>query len=364
MLLNKQEEVSEARLVSIIIPCRDEEDFIAKCLDSIIQNDYSKERLEVLVIDGMSKDGTRGVIMGYAQQYAWIRLIENPEQITPVALNLGINNAKGEIIMWMSAHNRYEKDYIRRCVESLEKYEADNVGGIIKTLPRNDTFIGRAIAASLSHRFGVGNSYFRVQTGQPKLVDTVFGGCYRREVFDRVGLFNENLVRGQDMEFNLRLKKSGGKTLLIPNIVSYYYARSDIKSFWKHNFGNGLWAILPFLYSPIMPVSWRHLVPLFLVTCLLVSSALGLIWFPFFFVFVVVLVTYGLVSLGASFEIAWDKKDIRYLFTMPFIFASLHFPYGLGSMWGAVKVLSSSPFWSRLLGLRKENGKEVEKKNP
>ena len=110
---------------------------------------------------------------------------------------------------------------------------------------------------------------FRVHTDEPKWVDTVFGGCYRREVFDRVGLFNENLVRGQDMEFNLRLKKAGGKTLLVPDIVSYYYARSDIKSFWKHNFTNGVWAILPFLYSPIMPVSWRHLVPLIFVTAFL-----------------------------------------------------------------------------------------------
>ncbi|MBS3918865.1 MAG: glycosyltransferase family 2 protein [Deltaproteobacteria bacterium] len=340
--------------ISIIIPCRNERRFIGDCFQSIIDNDYPKERLEVLVIDGMSEDGTRAVIESYARQYPWIRLIENPKKITPVALNIGIKNAKGEIILWMSAHNQYEKDYISRSVENLGQYGADNVGGIMRTLPRTDNFIGQAIVASLSHRFGVGNSYFRVQTDEPKWVDTVFGGCYRREVFDRVGLFNENLVRGQDMEFNLRLKKAGGKILLVPDIVSYYYALSDIKSFWKHNFTNGVWAILPFLYSPIIPVSWRHLVPLVFVTVLLGSASLGLFWAPFFYLFLIILSSYGVGNLGASLQIALEKRSIRYMVAMPLIFGALHFPYGLGSLWGVFKILSSPLFWRRLFGLKKE----------
>ena len=259
--------------VSVIVPCRNEEKFIGRCLDSIIANDFPKDGLEVLVIDGMSEDGTRKIVEEYVQKYPSIRFLNNLKKNTPCALNIGIKNAKGELILWMSAHNHYENNYISRCVESLNKYGADNVGGIMKTLPQEDNFTGQTIAASLSHRFGVWNSYFRIHTNEPKWVDTVFGGCYRKEVFDRVGLFNENLVRGQDMEFNLRLKKAGGKTLLVPNIVSYYYARSDIKSFWKHNWTNGVWAILPFLYSPIMPVSWRHLVPLIFVTSLLGTAA-------------------------------------------------------------------------------------------
>jgi glycosyltransferase involved in cell wall biosynthesis len=175
--------MGELPFTSIIIPCRNEKEFISGCLDSIIANDFPKERLEVLVVDGMSEDGTQAVIENYSKKYLWIRLIKNPEKITPIALNKGILDSKGEIIIWMSAHNRYEKDYISRSVESLNKYGADNVGGIMTTLPRIDNFTGRAIVASLSHRFGVGNSYFRVQTNEPKWVDTVFGGCYRRGVF-------------------------------------------------------------------------------------------------------------------------------------------------------------------------------------
>ena len=359
-MLNSADFVKKLPFVSIVVPCRNEERFIENCLNSIIENDFPKERLEVLAVDGMSDDETRGAIKGFAKKYQWIRLIENPKRITPVALNIGIRHAKGEIIIWMSAHNRYDKNYISRCVESLEKYGADNVGGVMKTLPREDSFMAQAIVASLSHRFGVGNSYFRVQTNKPKWVDTVFGGCYRREVFDRVGLFNENLVRGQDMEFNLRLKKAGGKTLLVPDIVSYYYARSDIKSFWKHNFTNGVWAILPFLYSPIMPVSWRHLVPLVFVTTLLGSAFQGLFWTPFFYLFLVILGSYGLANLSASLQIALEKRNIRYMLAMPFVFGALHFAYGLGSLWGLLKVLSSPLFWRRLFGLKKDLGKEKE----
>jgi hypothetical protein len=239
-------------------------------------------------------------------------------------------------------------------VESLNKYGADNVGGIMTTLPRIDNFTGSAIVASLSHRFGVGNSYFRVQTDEPKWVDTVFGGCYRREVFERIGFFNENLVRGQDMEFNLRLKKVGGKTLLVPDIVSYYYARSNIKSFWKHNFTNGVWAILPFVHSPIMPVSWRHLVPLIFVTGILGSAVLGFISTPFLYLFLIIICSYALANLGASFQIALQKRNLKYFIVMPFVFGALHFSYGLGSLWGSLGVLSSRLFWGRLFGLKKE----------
>jgi glycosyltransferase involved in cell wall biosynthesis len=352
--------LNEQPFVSIIIPCRNEEKFIDKCLDSIIANDYPRNYLEALVIDGMSEDGTRAVIESYARQYPWIRLIENPREITPVALNIGIKNARGEIIIWMSAHNHYEKDYISRSVENLDKYGADNVGGIMRTMPRVDNFIGRSIVASLSHRFGVGNSYFRLHTNEPHWVDTVFGGCYRRGVFDRVGRFNESLVRGQDMEFNLRLKKAGAKTLLVPDIVSYYYARSDIKSFWIHNFTNGVWAILPFLYSPIIPVSWRHLVPLAFVGSLIIVAALGLLWTPFFWLFLIILGSYVLASFASSFQIAWREHETKYLIWMPFVFGMLHFAYGFGSLWGGVRMLSSPLFWRRLFGLKKERGTGVK----
>lgn len=331
-------------LVSVVIPCRNEEGFIGACLDSIVANDYPKERLEVLVVDGMSQDGTRTIVEAHATRSSSIRLLDNPAKITPTALNRGITGSKGEIIIWMSAHNRYAKDYISRSVQYLQKYAADNVGGVIITLPREETIIGRAIVSGLSHRFGVGASCFRIHTNEPKWVDTVFGGCYRRDIFDRVGLFNERLTRGQDIEFNLRLKKAGGRILLVPEIVSYYYARSDMKSFWWHNWSNGVWAILPFLYSDIMPVSPRHLVPLAFVLALLGSAASALVAPVGVWMLLGVGGTYAVADLAASLHVTLKRRDIRYLALMPAIFVSLHLAYGLGSCWGVIKVLKHTMF--------------------
>lgn len=320
--------------VSIIIPCRNEEKFIGKCLDSIIAQDYPKDRLEVLVVDGMSEDGTREIVERYtdmslrARSLAChceqseaisardklrnlgiatslpalamtLKLLDNPKKVTPCALNIGIKNAKGEIILWMSAHSRYEKDYISKCVKYLKEYDADNVGGVMITLPRDNAFIGKAIATVLSNPFGVGNSIFRTGAKEPKWVDTVFGGCYKKEVFDKIGLFNESLVRSQDMEFNLRLKKTGGKILLAPDIVSYYYPKSNLKDFFIHNFEDGSWVTYPLKFG-IKAFSWRHLIPLFFILGLVGTGILGIFFSPLLWLFLFVLSSYLLVNLYHS----------------------------------------------------------------
>jgi len=310
--------------VSIIIPCRNEEKYIEKCLDSLIAQDFPKEKMEVLVIDGMSEDRTREIISNLKSQISNppIRLIDNLKKFTNFALNLGIKEAKGEILMLIGAHAGYEKDYVSKCVRCLKEYDADNVGGVMKTLPSENTLFAKAIAFSLSCPFGAGNAYYKSgYSGQPKWVDTVFGGCYKREVFDKIGLFNENLVRSQDMEFNLRLKKAGGKILLVPNIVSYYYPKSNLKDFFLHNFEDGVWAIYPLKFVKA-PLRLRHYIPLFFVLTLPLS-----IW------------PYILVSLFFSFKITLIKKDVRLFFVMPLVFSVRHFGYGLGSVWGLIKLI-------------------------
>jgi hypothetical protein len=188
----------------------------------------------------MSEDVTRGILAGYSEKYPFIRLLDNRKRITPCAFNIGIRHARGEAVMIMGMHATYERDYISKCVSYLDEYGADNVGGVMVTVPRDSSLAGKAIAKALSHRFGVGNSVFRTGTKEPVFVDTVFGGCYKKEVFRRVGMFNEALVKHQDMEFNCRLRDAGGRILLAPDIVCYYYARTDIRSFLAHNWGNGL----------------------------------------------------------------------------------------------------------------------------
>lgn len=348
--------MKELPFVSIVIPCRNEEKFITQCLESIIANDYSKNRLEVLVVHGMSEDGTRVIVEEYAQRYPFIRLFDNPKKITPCALNIGIRYAKGEIIMRVDAHAKLEKDYISKCIKNMKEYKADNVGGIWKIVPRDNTNVGKAIALSLSHPFGIGNAYYRFASNEARWVDTVPFFCYKKEIFNEIGLFNENLARGQDMEFNLRLKKAGYKTLLVPEIVSYYHARSDLQSFCSHNFINGLWAILPFKFTNHMPVSWRHLVPLAFVSSLITLAVLGLLIKPSFWLFIVILGIYGLGNLAASLQIAWQERELRYIFAMPLVFGMLHIGYGLGSLWGVIKLVGTSKFWNKLFGLEAKYG--------
>ncbi len=325
-------------LVSIIIPCRNEEKFIGKCLDSIVANDYPKDKLEVLVSDGISEDRTRGIIKTYSERYHFISIIDNPKKIAPSALNIGIKNLKGEIIMRMDAHTIYGKHYIAQCVKYLQKYNVDNVGGIWVTLPGSDTVMAKTIALALSHPFGVGNSYFRIGLKEPKYVDTVPFGCYKKEVFNRIGLFNENLVRNQDIEFNLRLKNAGGKILLVPDIVSYYYARCSLKALAINNFANGFWVIYSSRFAKV-PFSRRHLIPLLFVFALLSSFSMSFVFSPMFYIFSLALVTYLTADMFYSLKLSL-KNSLHYFPFLILTFFALHVSYGLGSLWGFLKLVT------------------------
>jgi len=346
--------------VSVIIPCWNEEKYISQCLDSIIVNDFPQEKLEVLVVDGISQDKTREVMESYAQKYKFIKLVDNPKRFKPYAFNLGIQKADGEIIMILGAHASIEKDYISQCVKYLNEYQADNVGGVMVTIPRENTLIAKAIASALSSPFGVGNARFRIGSKKPIWVDTVFGGCFRKELFRKIGFFNEELIHSQDLEFNLRLKKHGGKILLVPEIKSYYYALSDFKSFCRHNFRNGLWAVYPLKFVQHMPVSLRHLVPLAFVSSLILAGILALFSPVFFGLFLLISSLYLLGNLYFSAKIALAQKNLLLVLVMPFIFSALHLVYGFGSLVGVFKVLFSGSFWKNKF---KTNTYHLKEKN-
>lgn len=344
----------ETPLVSIVIPCRNEQGFIGKCLDSILSSDYPLDRLEILVVDGMSTDGTSRILSSYSERYSNIRVIENPKRITPAAFNRGIESARGELILIMSAHATYAPDAIRKLVRYSAEFGAENVGGIWKVLPRDNGYIGRGIAFALSHVFGIGGARYRLvdERSEPAWVDTAAYGCYRREVFEKIGLYNEDLVHSQDIELNLRLKSAGGRTLLAPDVVIHYYARTKLSAFAKHNFRNGQWVILPFAYSEVMPVAWRHLVPLAFAGSLLVSG-IGALFSPIsMLLFAGILFTYLLANFAASALIARREHDVRYLFVMPIVFGILHLCYGFGSVWGLYRLAWNSSFWRRVFCLK------------
>jgi glycosyltransferase involved in cell wall biosynthesis len=324
--------------VSVIVPCRNEASFLARSLDSILDNDYPRDRMEVLVADGMSSDGTREQIDAYAARDGRVRRVDNFARSTPAALNRAIEASHGEIILRVDAHSALSPLYISKAVDYLQSTGAWNVGGSMLTIAEGDGPFAEPIGLVLTHRFGVGDSHFRTGSKQARWVDTVFGGCWPREVFARVGGFNEQLVRSQDMEFNQRLSRAGGGILLAPDLESRYWARANLLSFLRHNWINGVWAVLPFAYSEGTPVRIRHLVPLaFMVS--LVSSLLVLAISPRLTVLpVLVLGPYLAASCAVSFALGLKTRSLRNAALLPVAFASLHWAYGAGSLWGAVRL--------------------------
>jgi glycosyltransferase involved in cell wall biosynthesis len=321
-------------LVSVIVPCRNEGKRIAPCLDSILANDYPGERLEVLVVDGMSSDETRSVVERYSAGHACIRLLDNTRQITPAALNIGIAAAHGTVIVRMDAHVDYPADYIRCLVQLLDEKGADNVGGVCLTQPGGDTAMARAIAVGMSHPAGVGNSYFRIGSAEERWVDTVPFGCYRKEVFQRIGLFDEELVRNQDDEFNLRLIRSGGRILLAPQVVCRYYARDSLGKLWRMYYQYGYFK--PLVVRKVKGVmTFRQLAPPLLVLCLVAGGLLAP-WSR--------LAAAGWASLALCYLAALSafavpiavRHGLSVGFSLTLVFLTLHVSYGVGYLRGVL----------------------------
>jgi len=317
--------------VSVIIPCRNEEKYIGKCLDNIIMGTFPTERLEILVVDGISNDGTRERVLSYTEHYPFVRLIDNPMKITPAAMNAGIRNASGDIIIRADAHAAYPADYVAKLLSWMERTGADNVGGVLVSRPGGEGRMAAAIAVAMSHPFGVGNSYFRIGTSKPRQVDTVPFGCWRKSIFAKIGLFDEELVRNQDDELNFRLLKTGGKLLLVPDVVVEYFARSRLSQLWQ------MYAQYGF-FKPLVArkvgsvVTVRQLVPAALV-CVLALSALAA---PFSrYALDLLLGTAGIytfANLGCSLVAA--EEDLMLAAYIPAAFATIHTAYGSGFLRG------------------------------
>lgn len=320
--------------VTVVIPCRDEVGSISACLQSLISDSYPKRRLEVLVVDGMSEDGTREIVQAYAREHAFIRLLDNPKRITPAALNIGITRATGGIIAVLGAHAMYGRDYISKCVQASSETEADCVGGVLVTVPANATPMAQAIAIGLAHPFGVGNAYFRIGVCEPCWVDTVPFGCYRKEVFDRVGMFDEELVRNQDDEFNLRLTRRGGRILLVPGIVSSYLARESLEKLWRMYFQYGYFK--PLVARKVGGVlTLRQVIPAVFVLGLLVSGALAP-WTAYGgWALCAIVFAYVVADLGSSICVGF-QRGVRCTLAVSAVFPVLHLSYGLGFLKGAL----------------------------
>jgi len=319
--------------VTIIMPIRNEAHFIKRAIRSVLNNDYPAEKMEILIVDGMSNDGTREIIAGLSKEDNRIKLLDNPKRITPSAMNIGIKAARGDLFIRVDGHVEIPADFITNSIRCLHEHsEAWVAGGYIKTAA--ESFVGRAIAAAMQSPIGVGNSKFRLGDYEG-WVDTLAFGIHHKWIVEKIGYFDEELVRNQDDEFNLRIILAGGKIWMSKAIQSTYFSRGSLYKLWKQYFQYGFWRIMT-LQKHKRPASIRQLVPLLFVLSLLLLGLAGFLWKPFWITLIIAIALYVLALLIGALDVG-RKSGWQYAPLAPVVFAVLHFAYGFGSLWGIVR---------------------------
>jgi glycosyltransferase involved in cell wall biosynthesis len=312
------------KTVSIVIPCRNEVAYIAACLESIAASDFPKEQLSVFVCDGMSNDGTTDIIKHYAEKYPYIHLILNEQRTTPYALNMGITNSNSDVVIILGAHSTIEKDFIERNIEVL--FSDDQIGccgGILTNSYADEKSL--IIGYAMSQPFGVGNAHFR--TGDKEgYVDTVAFGAYKREVFEKVGLFDEKLTRNQDDEYNFRLTQAGYKIFLSKNIQSYYVVRSGFNKLFQQYYQYGYWKVYVNKKHKRI-TTLRQTIPFCFVLFLVMGLVLSFLNKYCALAYLAILLCYIILAFmhsgGSQFTFKQRLKVVK-------SFLILHISYGLG----------------------------------
>jgi GT2 family glycosyltransferase len=321
-------------LVSIVLPCRNEQGYIQACLQSALRQDPPEGGFEILVADGMSTDGTREYLQQMAKQHPKIHILDNPGRIVSTGLNTAIRGTRGDIIVRMDAHTVYAPDYVRQCLVVMSETGADNVGGPMQTIA--ETFMERGIRAVFHSALAVGGARSH-QIGYEGFVETVIYGCWKKSVFERIGYFDEELVRNQDDEHNLRLTRAGGKIYQSTRIRSWYHVRGSLKALFRQYMQYGYWRALV-IRKHHTPASFRHVVPGTLVACLCLLAACGLFWSPALWGAIGLAVLYAAAALAVSLVTAactqWALLPI-----LPIIVWCFHFGYGYGFLRGILDLV-------------------------
>ncbi|MBN2357005.1 glycosyltransferase family 2 protein [candidate division KSB1 bacterium] len=320
-------------LVSIVIPMLNEVEAIERCVESIQQQDYPQDRLEIIVVDGRSIDGSREKVQSLAKKYSNIMLHDNPGRLTPKSLNIGIKNARGEVIIILGAHTRIEPRFVRLNIHYLKEKGVKCVGGT--QLNTGETYLQRAIGLAMGSRFGIPSAPYRYYK-KGRYVDTVVYAAYHRTLFDQVGYFDEELHISEDAEFNWRIRKAGHKIYFSPDIISYYYPRRNLFRLAKQFFNYGILRVnvIKKHFDAIKPM---HLVPPVFVAGSFLLFLLGFQYKLCFAFLMLVWALYLLYVLLSSLKTVKDGKSFRYIFALPFAFMAMQLAWGLGFLVGIFK---------------------------
>ncbi|HBG74210.1 MAG: glycosyl transferase [Chloroflexi bacterium GWB2_49_20] len=329
------------QLVSVIIPCYNEQKRIRSLLSALYAQTYPHNSIEIVIADGLSTDNTRVIIEKFtlASPDLKVQVIDNPKRSIPSGLNLAILASHGDIIIRIDAHSLPYPDYIERCVEALTTGLGENVGGVWEILPGDQTWIAQSIARAAALPIAVGDALYRHAT-KPAYVETVPFGAFKREILALIGFFNESLLTNEDYEFNTRILESGGRIWLDPKIRSQYFARASLPALAKQYWRYGYWKWKMLRRSP-KTLRWRQaLPPLFVISLILVIVA-AIVYHPLWVIPVGELIIYSLILLVASYQACLRENNLNLVFGIPAAIATMHISWGLGLLWSMINGNSS-----------------------
>ncbi len=316
--------------VSIIIPVRNEQGYLDRCLESVISLDYPRNRIEILLIDGMSTDGTIQIIESWIGKDDRIRVLTNPKSTVSAAMNIGLEESKYDLLLWISGHVQLQPDYLRKCVDAMAKTSAAAVGGTLETVAFTTT--GKMNALVLSNRFGVGGGAHRVG-GKSGWIPEVTMALYRKDAILRAGRWDESLPRSQDNDLHHRMNRIGEKSYLVADAATRYFCRESFPGLLKQAWKNGYWNVM-LLKMGRGGFHFRHFAPMIFVGCLL-TMGVGSFLSPFLlYILVGALALYLSAAVTVSLFEGMRRHLSRQIPILPFWFLSLHLSYGLASWVG------------------------------
>jgi len=322
--------------VSIIVPCFNEQATIGALLDAIHQQTYPRDRLEVVIADGLSDDGTRAAVARFQHEHPTpaVRVIDNPIRTIPAGLNLAIREARGEILVRLDAHSAPIPEYVERCVRDLEVGRGSNVGGVWTIVPGGHGWIPEGIAAAAGHPLGAGDARYRLG-GEARAVDTVPFGAFRRMLVAEIGEFDESLLTNEDYEFNVRIRKHGGVVWMDPEIRSTYVARSTLKGLAAQYWRYGFWKLRMLIRHPAT-LRWRQALPPVFVLTVIGLLLAGVFWRPAVLILAAIILVYLVVLTAAGIQLGLRHRKPSLVPGSMLAFATMHLGWGAG-------------FWASLL---------------